>query len=184
MEEKRSRFEKWARAELTDDLEYDDSLMCYTDRSTDSAWEGWRAALEDRQEAAPEDYARYKHALEVIGCNSRDTKSADVAVLALYPAKVGVPSEATPSPKWQRLPDEQTWWWHWNGEDLSVPHIYCIMVSKTGQDRYFIAHPDSRWCDEMGGAWLKLERPNVPERGISRPSVSEDRQEAAPTVRS
>jgi hypothetical protein len=65
---------------------------------------------------------------------------------------------------WKRLPDEQAWWWHWNGEDLAIPHIYFVMVSKTGPDRYFVAEREinSPWCDEMGGAWLKVEYPNVP----------------------
>ena len=66
---------------------------------------------------------------------------------------------------WVRLPDEQTWYWHWDGEDLSVPHIYSIMASHSGKGvRYFIGYPDSRWCDEIGGWWLKINRPNVPSR--------------------
>jgi hypothetical protein len=68
-------------------------------------------------------------------------------------------------PRWVRLPDEQTWYWHWDGEILSVPHIYSVMASHSGNPvRYFIAYPDSRWCDEVGGWWLKIERPNVPTR--------------------
>ena len=30
-------------------------------------------------------------------------------------------------PNWVRMPDEQTWYWHWNGDDYSVPHIYSVM---------------------------------------------------------
>jgi hypothetical protein len=68
-------------------------------------------------------------------------------------------------PNWIRLPNEQAWWWHWNGEDYSVPHIYSVLVSKTGSVRAgFVSYPDSRWCDEIGGWWLKVEYPNVPTR--------------------
>lgn len=69
----------------------------------------------------------------------------------------------TTPPNWAKLPDEQTWYWHWNGDDYSVPHIYSVMVSKTGRDRYFIANGGA-WCDEFGGWWLKIARPNVPSR--------------------
>lgn len=65
---------------------------------------------------------------------------------------------------WSLAPDEQAWWWHWNGEDYAIPHIYSVLVSKTGPDRYFIQYPDSRWCDEIGGFWLKVQYPNVPTR--------------------
>ena|SRR5271157_2717429 len=65
---------------------------------------------------------------------------------------------------WLLAPNEQAWWWHWDGEDYSIPFIYSVMVSHTGPDRYFIATPDSRWCDEVGGWWRKVDRPNVPSR--------------------
>lgn len=86
--EERSRFEKWWTAELL-------SGKTWTSADIDNMQLAWRAALEDRQEAAPDDCARYRHALEVIGECSKDGKSVNVAVLALYPP--GVPSEATPS---------------------------------------------------------------------------------------
>lgn len=70
---------------------------------------------------------------------------------------------------WEAAPNEQDWWWHWDGESLSVPFIYSVMVSHSGSpDRYFITYPDSRWCDELGGWWLKVERPNVPSREFQR----------------
>jgi hypothetical protein len=74
------------------------------------------------------------------------------------------PSVREKEPEWKLLPDVQAWWWHWNGEDLAVPHIYFVMVSHSGPDRYFIAFPDSRWCDALGGFWCKLEYPNMPTR--------------------
>jgi hypothetical protein len=67
-------------------------------------------------------------------------------------------------PNWVRMPDEQTWYWHWNGDDYSVPHIYSVMASLTGETKYFVAYPDSRWCKDMGGWWLKIARPNIPSR--------------------
>lgn len=85
-----------------------------------------------------------------------------------------------PREQWVRLPDEQTWYWHWNGEDLAVPHIYSVMTSHSGRsDRYFVAYPDSRWCDELGGWWLKIDRPNVPSREYqaslpARPELDKD----------
>lgn len=90
------------------------------------------------------------------------------------------PPTPQPTKKWMHLPNEQTWWWHWNGEDLAIPHIYSVMVSKTLNDRYFIAYPDSRWCDELGGFWLKVQYPNVPSRteqkslaGVEQPTPKE-----------
>ena len=67
-------------------------------------------------------------------------------------------------PNWVREPDEQTWYWHWNGDDYSVPHIYSVMASLTGETKYFVSYPDSRWCRDMAGWWLKIARPNVPSR--------------------
>lgn len=94
--------------------------------------------------------------------------------------RAGIPVEPQPTKKWMHLPNEQTWWWHWNGEDLAIPHIYSVMVSKTLNDRYFIAYPDSRWCDELGGFWLKVQYPNVPSRteqkslaGVEQPTPKE-----------
>lgn len=69
-----------------------------------------------------------------------------------------------PKVEWRLNPDEQAWWWHWNGEDYAVPHVYSVLVSNTGGPRYFVSFPDCRWCDEMGGFWLKVQYPNVPSR--------------------
>jgi len=65
--------------------------------------------------------------------------------------------------KWKLLPDEQAWWWHWTAEDLAIPFIHHVQKSGTN-GRYFIDYPDSRWCDEIGGFWLKVQYPNVPSR--------------------
>lgn len=66
--------------------------------------------------------------------------------------------------RWILLPNEQAWWWHWNGEDYAIPHIFHVRQSLTASGRYFIDFPDSRWCDAVGGFWMKIEYPNVPTR--------------------
>ena len=83
-----------------------------------------------------------------------------------------VPQGSAPDAEWKSLPDEQTWYWHWNGEDLSVPFIYQVMASLTGGRRYFVAGGISPWCDEMGGWWLKVERPNVPRRDYQKAALA------------
>jgi len=65
---------------------------------------------------------------------------------------------------WKLLPDEAAWWWHWTAEDLAIPFIYHVQKSGTAKGRFFIDFPDSRWCDEVGGFWLKVQYPNVPSR--------------------
>jgi hypothetical protein len=83
------------------------------------------------------------------------------------------PSEATPN--WTRLPDEQAWYWHWNGEDYSAPFIHSVLASLTGSGvRYFVQYPDSRWCDEVGGWWMKIDRPNVPSRDWLKQAATPD----------
>jgi hypothetical protein len=101
--------------------------------------------------------------------------------------------------QWTLLPDEQAWYWHWTGEDYAVPHIYSVMASCSSQHRryflaypdlrapapafsssqhhrYFLAYPDLRWCDEMGGFWLKIGYPNVPTR--TKPAALKESSDA------
>ena len=62
--------------------------------------------------------------------------------------------------KWVSIVDIQGWWWHWDGSEESSPFIYHIMCSRSSApDRFFIDYPDSRWCDEVGGLWMKIDRP-------------------------
>ena len=91
----------------------------------------------------------------------------------------GAAAVSPASTKWMNLPNEQAWWWHWNGEDLAIPHIYSVMYSGTAK-RYFIAYPDSRWCEELGGFWLKVQYPNVPSRDEQK-SLAAGTREAATT---
>ncbi len=65
--------------------------------------------------------------------------------------------------KWIEGPNTQGYWWHSYPDQLPV--IYHVQVSKTGRDRYFIDHPDSRWCDEIGGLWTKVAEPTEVQRG-------------------
>lgn len=66
---------------------------------------------------------------------------------------------------WLTLPNEQAWWWWWNGEDLAIPHIVQVKASHAfNPPRHFIAYPDSRWCDMVGGFWCKIPYPDVPCR--------------------
>jgi hypothetical protein len=66
------------------------------------------------------------------------------------------------SAEWKALPDSQGYWWHWEGNPDVMPFIHGVLVSKTGPDRYFIQYPDSRWCDEVGGIWMKITPRQVP----------------------
>jgi hypothetical protein len=86
--------------------------------------------------------------------------------------RIGRAEDRIAEPKWLVLPNEQAWWWYWNGENYMVPHIFSVMVSNTGTPRYFIQYPDSRWCDEIGGWWLKVEYPNVPSREYIRAALA------------
>jgi hypothetical protein len=99
--------------------------------------------------------------------------------------RIIVSSLAAPAPQaamWLKVPNEQEWWWHWDGEDYSIPFIYSVMVSKTGPDRYFVSFPDSRWCDDIGGWWMKVERPNVPSREYQALNVSQAEAPQAATL--
>lgn len=65
---------------------------------------------------------------------------------------------------WTINPTSQGWWWHWDGNEDHAPFIYSILWSGTSH-RYFIQYPDSRYCDEVGGLWFKVEEPSrKPER--------------------
>jgi hypothetical protein len=87
--------------------------------------------------------------------------------------RAAAPAGSGEGAKWLKVPNEQAWWWHWNGEVLAIPHIFSVMVSKTGPDRYFVADgQNAPWCDEMGGWWLKVEYPNVPTREYQRASLT------------
>lgn len=73
-------------------------------------------------------------------------------------------SEATKG-IWLSKPDSQGYWWHWDGNPDLAPFIYGVLVSLTGEvHRYFIQYPDSRWCDEIGGFWMKIEQPSLPTK--------------------
>jgi hypothetical protein len=73
-----------------------------------------------------------------------------------------MPPESSQS-KWIDAPNEQAWWWHYdpNAYDFSGPFVYSVMYSGTAK-RYFIAYPDSRWCNELPGVWMKIETPELP----------------------
>jgi hypothetical protein len=84
--------------------------------------------------------------------------------------------------KWISAPNEAAWWWHWNGQDYSVRFIYHVQHRRCGTvDRYFVDYPDSRWCDEIGGFWLKVQYPNVPTREEQKaiPAPKKEKQSGA-----
>lgn len=99
------------------------------------------------------------------GYNPDPDKLADAIVAAL---KEQV-AEAQKAAEWKDAADVQGWWWHWDEDEDNAPFIYHVMCSRSsGPDRFFIAFPDSRWCDEIGGKWMKIERP------INPPTESEE----------
>lgn len=64
---------------------------------------------------------------------------------------------------WVDTPTEQASYWYWDRNPESAPFIYSIMASLSGAaTRYFIAYPDTRWCDGVDGLWLKIEKPALP----------------------
>jgi len=78
--------------------------------------------------------------------------------------------------KWtQKVPTEQAWYWHWNGNPDDVPFIYSVMVSGTANGRCFVQsyervsgdNPQQHalwcgWCEDVGGWWQKVEPPPLP----------------------
>lgn len=79
-------------------------------------------------------------------------------------------------PEWKALPDSQGDWWHWDGHPYTFPFIYGVLVSNTGGPRYFIQHPDSRWCDEVGGIWCKINPQRMPTRKEFKSILSAQRK--------
>jgi hypothetical protein len=64
--------------------------------------------------------------------------------------------------KWLKQPDSQGWWWHWDECPEHSPFIYSILTSLSRKiNREFIASPDSRWCVDVGGLWMKVEEPST-----------------------
>lgn len=65
--------------------------------------------------------------------------------------------------EWIDCPNEQGWWWHWDGDKEHVPFIYSVLTSLSRKiKREFIAYPDSRWCCDVGGKWMKVSVPEAP----------------------
>lgn len=72
--------------------------------------------------------------------------------------------------QWVTYPDSQGWWWHWDGEPEHAPYIYSVLTSLSRKiNREFIAYPDSRWCCDIGGLWMKVIDPLPPSPTPSRP---------------
>jgi hypothetical protein len=75
----------------------------------------------------------------------------------------------------QEPPTEQAWYWHWNGNLDDAPFIYSVMVSGTAGGRCFVQSYERasgdpqqhslwcRWCEDIGGWWLKIPPPELPE---------------------
>jgi len=75
--------------------------------------------------------------------------------------KKSAPSSA--QQEWTSCPDSQGYWWHWDGDKEHVPFMYNVLTSLSRKiNREFIAYPDSRWCNEIGGFWLKQTLPAPP----------------------
>ena len=80
-------------------------------------------------------------------------------------AKMNEPAETPLS--WLSIPPNVTglWWW-WN-ED-GPPVVVNIGVSLTGVRRYFAEQGQhgwncSQWAEDMGGMWMRLTEPPLPE---------------------
>jgi hypothetical protein len=50
----------------------------------------------------------------------------------------------------QNSPTEQAYYWHWSGNPDDAPFIA-------------IHNLPSRWCEDIGGWWLKIPPPELPE---------------------
>jgi hypothetical protein len=72
-------------------------------------------------------------------------------------------AEARKLAQWTPKVTIQGWYWHWDGNKDNAAHIYHVMCSRSGAlDRFFLDYPDSRWCEDVGGWWMPIERPTVP----------------------
>lgn len=61
-------------------------------------------------------------------------------------------------------PNEQAWYWHWNGNPDDAPFIYSVLISGTNM-KCFVAgsiHSRAPWCTEVGGWWKKIVSPALP----------------------
>lgn len=119
----------------------------------------WKEYLEfeglnqSSQEARPLPARPQEHVLFEGMARVYDKSEADAYMDAL---------EAQLSRQWIDCPDSQGWWWHFY-DGAAVPFSYGVLASHTGpQVRYFIQYPDIRWCDEVGGKWLKIVEPAPP----------------------
>ena len=69
--------------------------------------------------------------------------------------------------QWRKeTPDEQGYWWWWDEDGPPIP--VNIFVNGTGKPRYFATigqHGWNRaqWVEDMGGMWMRLPEPEVPE---------------------
>ncbi len=65
--------------------------------------------------------------------------------------------------QWVIVPDSQGWWWHIMSDSDAAPFMYSILASGHGaQKRLFIAYPDSRWVEDVGGLWARAVPPPAP----------------------
>jgi hypothetical protein len=92
----------------------------------------------------------------------------EAAYLASEPAQgepQGLVAREAPEDAWIDCPDSQGWWWHWDGDYAHAPFIYSILTSLSRKiNREFIACPDSRWCNDVGGKWMKIPQPAPPAK--------------------
>lgn len=69
--------------------------------------------------------------------------------------------------RWRKeYPNEQCLWWHWNGDEDSMPYPVEVMYSGT-TGGYFVAMGQHGWNHpqefaDMGGLWCKVNEPGMP----------------------
>lgn len=68
--------------------------------------------------------------------------------------------------------DEQAWYWWWNGDLDSTPVPVSVLYSYTDQ-KYFASTGQLGWTrpqdvDEMGGWWLKIKEPEIPDELLKK----------------
>lgn len=67
----------------------------------------------------------------------------------------------------QTPPPSQGWYWNWNGDEDSAPHVFFVMWSGSTHKTFIPMNQTYNGLpidtDEYGGWWLPLPVPEVPE---------------------
>lgn len=61
------------------------------------------------------------------------------------------------------LPNDQSYYWHWNGDEDCAPGVLFVMFSGTA-NKYFVCHnfmTGAPFVEDVGGLWYAIEPPAI-----------------------